>query len=108
MQRRLDQLIAEDEESELVGLREQQQQIEETISHTEADVRQIDSDIVTLKAQREAQEALMGPLNERRETLRKRIADTQMKARQARSRMDVATESSWKLIFRNRMMVWST
>lgn len=92
MQRRLDQLIAEDEESELVGLREQQQQIEETISHTEADVRQIDSDIVTLKAQREAQEALMGPLNERRETLRKRIADTQMKARQARSRMDVATE----------------
>lgn len=92
MQRKLDVLIAEDDESELVGLREQQQQVEETITHTETEVRQVDSELVTLKAQREAQEALMGPLNERRETLRKRIADTQMKARQARSRVDVATE----------------
>lgn len=92
MQRKLDVLIAEDDESELVGLREQQQQVEETITHTETEVRQVDSELVTLKAQREAQEALMGPLNERRETLRKRIADTQMKARQARSRVNVATE----------------
>ena len=91
-QRKLDELIAEDDESELLGLRDQQQTAEEAIARIEGEVRSVDGELVALKAERDAQEALMGPLTARRETLRQRLADTQMKVRRVRERMDVETE----------------
>ena len=88
-QRKLDELIAEDDESELIALREQQQQAEEAVAATEAQVNEVDQEIMSLKAVRDEYEAQMTPLNERRDMVRRRIIDTQEKARLARERVDV-------------------
>lgn len=88
-QRKLDELIAEDDESELRVLREQQQEAEEAIAAIEGQIRAVDQEIAALKAIRDAHEAEIEPLNERRKMVQHRIVDTKKEIRAVSESMNV-------------------